>query len=310
MRILQENYNNSFLGSQHPRRITGKFLLLHTMSHLLIKQLSFECGYNISSLKERIYCGEASEGKEMAGILIYTASGDSEGTLGGLVRQGWYDTFPRIYKKAVESAVTCSNDPICLLSSGQGRDSLNLSACYSCGLLPETCCEEFNVFLDRGVIVGTYENRKLGFFREQLYENAGWKACEGNLSDKRMEENNPEFGSLIMVAGTDMREEDWSSVLSDIFQFAETDGEREFSRRLTENGLLRGREMPFRDVKFTLSGNATEWECDYCWPEQKILYFSYGQEPGRDAASAAGMKCIYGPDGYTEKAEKIIKGMK
>ena len=310
VRILQENYNNSFLGSQHPRRITGKFLLLHTMSHLLIKQLSFECGYNISSLKERIYCGEASEGKEMAGILIYTASGDSEGTLGGLVRQGRYDTFPRIYKKAVESAVTCSNDPICLLSSGQGRDSLNLSACYSCGLLPETCCEEFNVFLDRGVIVGTYENRKLGFFREQLYENAGWKACEGNLSDKRMEENNPEFGSLIMVAGTDMREEDWSSVLSDIFQFAETDGEREFSRRLTENGLLRGREMPFRDVKFTLSGNATEWECDYCWPEQKILYFSYGQEPGRDAASAAGMKCIYGPDGYTEKAEKIIKGMK
>ena len=132
VRILQENYNNSFLGSQHPRRITGKFLLLHTMSHLLIKQLSFECGYNISSLKERIYCGEASEGKEMAGILIYTASGDSEGTLGGLVRQGRYDTFPRIYKKAVESAVTCSNDPICLLSSGQGRDSLNLSACYSC----------------------------------------------------------------------------------------------------------------------------------------------------------------------------------
>ena len=112
VRILQENYNNSFLGSQQPRRITGKFLLLHTMSHLLIKQLSFECGYNISSLKERIYCGEASEGKEMAGILIYTASGDSEGTLGGLVRQGRYDTFPRIYKKAVASAVTCSNDPI------------------------------------------------------------------------------------------------------------------------------------------------------------------------------------------------------
>ena len=175
VRALQENYNNSFMGSQNPRTISGKFLLLHTMSHLLIKQLSFECGYNISSLKERIYCGEAAEGKEMAGILIYTASGDSEGTLGGLVRQGRHDTFPRIYRRAVESAVTCSNDPVCSLSKGQGRDSLNLAVCYSCGLLPETCCEEFNVFLDRGVVVGTYENKKLGLFHEQLYENAGWK---------------------------------------------------------------------------------------------------------------------------------------
>ena len=82
MNTLQENYDKSFLGSQNPRKISGKFLLLHTISHLLIKQLSFECGYNISSLKERIYCGEAADGKEMAGILIYTASGDSEGTLG------------------------------------------------------------------------------------------------------------------------------------------------------------------------------------------------------------------------------------
>ena len=113
-----------------------------------------------------------------------------------------------------------------------------------------------------------------------------------------------------MISGTDMRGDDWSAVLSDISQFAETDGERELSRRLTENGMLGGREMPFRDVKFTLPGNAAEWECDYCWPEQKILYFSYGQESSRDAASAAGMKCIYGPDSYTDVAEKIIRGMK
>lgn len=54
VKTLQDNYNNSFLGRQNPRKISGKFLLLHTISHLLIKQLSFECGYNISSLKERI----------------------------------------------------------------------------------------------------------------------------------------------------------------------------------------------------------------------------------------------------------------
>lgn len=182
--ILQENYDKSFIGKQHERKISGKFLLLHTISHLLIKQLSFECGYNISSLKERIYCGEAAEGKQMAGILIYTASGDSEGTLGGLVRQGRYDTFPQIYRKAIESAFICSNDPVCLLSNGQGRDSLNLAACYSCCLLPETCCEEFNVFLDRGVVVGTYDNKKIGFFHEQLYGNGGWK-CSMKKQDRR-----------------------------------------------------------------------------------------------------------------------------
>ena len=79
--ILNENYRKSFIGSHNPRTITGKFLLLHTISHLLIKQLSFECGYSIASLKERIYCSEESEGKDMSGIFIYTASGDSEGTL-------------------------------------------------------------------------------------------------------------------------------------------------------------------------------------------------------------------------------------
>lgn len=171
---LNSNYADSYIGSQRPRVITGKFLLLHTVAHLLIKQLSFECGYSIASLKERIYCSDDSEGRKMAGILIYTASGDSEGTLGGLVRQGRHDTFPKIFKKAIESAITCSNDPVCSLSSGQGRESLNIAACYSCSLIPETSCEEFNVFLDRGVVVGTFENHQLGFFHEQLYGADKW----------------------------------------------------------------------------------------------------------------------------------------
>ena len=141
----------------------------------MIKQLSFECGYSIAALKERLYCSEIEDGKQMSGIFIYTASGDSEGTLGGLVRQGRSDTFPAVFKKAMESAMTCSNDPVCSLSKGQGRDSLNLSACYACSLIPETSCEEFNVFLDRGMIVGTYKDHSIGFYSEQLYTNTGWK---------------------------------------------------------------------------------------------------------------------------------------
>ena len=165
---ISGNYEQSFIGRNHPRVITPKFVMLHTLSHLLIKQLSFECGYSIASLCERIYCAEDSDGKEMAGIFIYTASGDSEGTLGGLVRQGRPDAFPRIFKKAITTAKTCSNDPVCILSNGQGRDSLNLAACHACSLLPETSCEERNAFLDRGMIVGTFDDYDFGFYRDLI----------------------------------------------------------------------------------------------------------------------------------------------
>lgn len=163
---LNDNYAASFIGKNHPREITPKFLMLHTLSHLLISQLSFECGYSIASLSERIYCSEEADGKRMAGIFIYTASGDSEGTMGGLVRQGRPDVFPNILKKAILASKTCSNDPVCIMSYGQGRDSLNLAACHACGLLPETCCEEHNAFLDRGVIIGTYDNPEIGFWSD------------------------------------------------------------------------------------------------------------------------------------------------
>lgn len=165
---ISDNYTNSFIGQNHPKDINPKFIMLHTLAHLLITQLSFECGYSIASLSERLYCSEEDDGKKMAGIFIYTASGDSEGTLGGLVRQGRPDAFPRIIKKAIASAKTCSNDPVCILSRGQGRDSLNLAACHACGLLPETCCEERNAFLDRGLVIGTYDNQAIGFWNDLM----------------------------------------------------------------------------------------------------------------------------------------------
>ena len=116
------NYRDSFIGKNHPKNITPKFIMIHTFSHLLIKQLSFECGYSIASLSERIYCSEEEDGRKMSGVFVYTASGDSEGTLGGLVRQGRPDALPKIIKKAIAGAKTCSNDPVCILSNGQGRD--------------------------------------------------------------------------------------------------------------------------------------------------------------------------------------------
>lgn len=163
---IRSNYEKSFIKNIPSNMITPKFIMLHTLSHLLITQLSFECGYSIASLSERIYCSEKEDGRVMAGILIYTASGDSEGTLGGLVRQGQPDAFPQIFKKAINNAKICSNDPICIMSEGQGRDSLNLAACHTCALLPETCCEDNNVFLDRGMIIGTFNEKNIGFWND------------------------------------------------------------------------------------------------------------------------------------------------
>nr|WP_051527194.1 DUF1998 domain-containing protein [[Eubacterium] cellulosolvens] len=163
--IMKANYVDSFMGKQSSEEPDAEFVFLHTLAHLLMKQVSFECGYNIASLRERLYYRPQVDGEDgMAGILLYTASGDSEGTLGGLVRQGRRDCFPRIFKEAINKARFCSNDPICITSTGQGRESLNMAACHSCGLVPETSCEKYNAFLDRGLIVGTFENQKDGFY--------------------------------------------------------------------------------------------------------------------------------------------------
>ena len=121
---------------QQPREITPRFVVLHTLSHLLINQLIYECGYGSASLRERLYCSDGQH--PMAGILIHTAAGDSEGTMGGLVRMGRPGRLEGIIRRGLEKARWCSTDPVCIESRGQGPDSCNLAACHSCALLPET----------------------------------------------------------------------------------------------------------------------------------------------------------------------------
>lgn len=144
--------------------ITPKYTLLHTFAHAMIAQLSFDCGYGSAALRERIYCESEDPSNPMQGILIYTASGDSEGTLGGLVRQGEPSHLWTLVKRAISQARWCSSDPVCIESIGQGVDNANLSACHGCVLLPETSCETGNRLLDRGVLVGTSQEPNLGFF--------------------------------------------------------------------------------------------------------------------------------------------------
>ena len=143
------------------------FIMIHTFAHILMNQLTYECGYSSASLRERLYFS-SDEQNPMAGLLIYTAAGDSEGTMGGLVRMGLPELFDPLLKQAVRNAQWCSADPVCMelgTHGGQGPNSCNLAACHNCALVPETACEEFNRFLDRGVVTGTVENRSLGFFK-------------------------------------------------------------------------------------------------------------------------------------------------
>lgn len=141
---------------------TPKYVLLHTFAHVLINQLVFDCGYGSSSLRERIYCSDTHP--EMSGVLIYTAAGDSEGTMGGLVRMGEPEFLGRTISRALDRARWCSSDPVCIESTGQGPDSCNLAACHSCVLLPETSCEQQNRLLDRCMLVGVLNNPAAGFF--------------------------------------------------------------------------------------------------------------------------------------------------
>ncbi len=145
------------------RELTPRFVLLHTFAHLLMNQLTFECGYSSAALRERLYVSEGPN--PMGGVLIYTAAGDAEGTMGGLVRMGKAGYFEPALLSAVDAARWCSADPVCMEigEAGQGPDSCNMAACHSCALVPETACEQFNRFLDRALVVGTHRRPELGF---------------------------------------------------------------------------------------------------------------------------------------------------
>ena len=149
-----------------------RYILLHTFAHLLIREIADHSGYNEASLKERIY---STYGEKMRnGILIYTSSSSSEGSLGGLVRLGNVDSFEEIIENTIKKSNSCSRDPICgetnpVLSESKGISSgmqLAGSSCYSCTLLPETSCQNFNNLLDRWML----QDAENGFFRDVIKE--------------------------------------------------------------------------------------------------------------------------------------------
>lgn len=136
------------------------YVLLHTFSHLLIKQMSMSSGYSSSAIRERIYFGD-----NMAGILLYTGSPDKEGSLGGLVELGSVKKMVPIMRDAFQEALLCTNDPECLHNAPAAANS-NGAACHSCCMISETACENGNRMLDRGLVVPIAERENNAFFKK------------------------------------------------------------------------------------------------------------------------------------------------
>jgi len=143
-----------------------RYSLIHSLAHAIMRQLAVECGYNAASLRERIYSQlPTDENGPQAGVLIYTASPDSEGTLGGLVNLGEPSSFAYHLAQSLEQMRLCASDPLCAEQKPNNDErSLHWAACHACLFSPETSCERGNKFLDRALLVPTIEVENLAFF--------------------------------------------------------------------------------------------------------------------------------------------------
>ncbi|MCA2266297.1 DUF1998 domain-containing protein [Mycobacterium marseillense] len=128
-----------------------RYWLLHTLSHVLIREMAMSCGYGAASLSERIYGWPTSEHREgAAGLLICTTASDSEGTLGGLVALSEPMRLQGLVASALRRAARCSSDPVCAMRTPHDpEDFLHGAACHCCSFASETSCEKANRFLDR-----------------------------------------------------------------------------------------------------------------------------------------------------------------
>ncbi len=169
-RIFTERCNRD--GIEPPYKITPRYLLVHSLAHILIRRMSLDCGYSSASLRERLYISEGDGAvPPMAGLLIYTASPDSDGSLGGIINLATPERIGSMISRAVQDAMWCGNDPVCVETEPQTNgERLSAAACHNCLLIPETACEKFNRELDRGMLTGFPENSGdeiiPGFFSE------------------------------------------------------------------------------------------------------------------------------------------------
>ena len=211
--------------------------------------------------------------------------------------------------------MTCSNDPVCSLSNGQGRDSLNLSACYSCCLLPETCCEEFNVFLDRGTIVGTYDHRDIGFFSEMAWgKDVARKSTQKRVNTQAVSSDaeTEQRCALIFENGTDVRDSSYKDIWENLLQWSGNDTENRLLKDLIDNnGWFTGKEKPFQDAFFKVTGRniSKTFGCSLLWKKSKAAFFTEDQKEDYKEALKTDWICFYSCDPQLN-AKQIADGIK
>lgn len=145
----------------------ARYWLLHTLAHVLIREMAMYSGYSAASLSERIYAWKAEGDRPAAaGLLIVTTASDSDGTLGGLVQLSGCDNLERVMSRALQRARRCSSDPICAHRTPKDpEDFLHGAACHTCAMASETSCERANRFLDRRFLVDLPGAVGFGFFQ-------------------------------------------------------------------------------------------------------------------------------------------------
>lgn len=154
-------------GGRKPEPRGVAYTLLHSLSHTLMSEIALDCGYPASSRKERVYAlpPATNGGSVRCGILIYTATAGTQGTLGGLVEVA--DRFPSVLRSSLRRLELCSSDPVCAdhdpTTSTDDR-ALHGAACHGCLLIAETSCEARNLFLDRALLVPTMAASDAAFF--------------------------------------------------------------------------------------------------------------------------------------------------
>lgn len=168
-RVYERSWEERGRSNAPPRAVTPRLLLVHSLAHALIRQLSLSCGYGSASLRERLYV-DSGAGWEMSGLLVFTSSPDADGTLGGLARQGESVNIVRVFEDALTALTWCSSDPLCIGDVHSMSEAANGAACHACLLAPETSCEEFNGFLDRAFLIGTPSEPRLGYFNDYIHE--------------------------------------------------------------------------------------------------------------------------------------------
>jgi hypothetical protein len=261
---------------------TMRYVLLHSLAHALIRQFSLECGYTTASIRERIYSrGESSEHEPMAGILLYTAAPDSEGTLGGLVSLGDPKTLARHLDQALEGVRLCTSDPLCAEHHPYG-ESLHGAACHACLFLPETSCERGNRYLDRSVLVSTVERAEFAFFKgfsEILPDETVTARTDESLSSHQPRPVSPEYAEVIEYCD-------------------------ESCQDFVESWAEKGLPLPVVGFELLDEKGRVCAEAELAWPEKKVAALLSSQVQGAEAFESRNWR-IFAADDLISKQMEI-----